>query len=30
MKNATNVKNIYAMKIRIETKLGAPISRLAS
>ncbi|MEA3841761.1 hypothetical protein VBL27_24380 [Enterobacter cloacae] len=30
MKNATNVKNIYAMKIRIETKLGVPISRLAS
>lgn len=30
MKNATNVKNIYAMKIRIENKLGVPISRLAS
>ncbi|MGS2874393.1 hypothetical protein [Enterobacter huaxiensis] len=30
MKNATNVKNIYAMKIRIENKLGVSISRLAS
>lgn len=30
MKNSTNVKNIYAMKIRIETKLGVPISRLAN
>ncbi|WP_409247859.1 hypothetical protein [Enterobacter hormaechei] len=30
MKNATNVKNIYAMKIRIENKLGVLISRLAS